>query len=82
VKFQHFFLTAWFAFLRQKIIDALRNYIGVTVAASLNHFGENNGILLHGYDVIVEAFTALKHFKLCFFEKSLGSFLLFTTELT
>jgi len=40
----------------------------------------DNGILLHGYDVIVEAFPALKHFKLCFFEKSLGSFLLFPTE--
>jgi len=34
----------------------------------------NNGILLHGYDVIVEAFPALKCFKLCFFEKSFGSF--------
>jgi len=39
-----------------------------------------NGFLLHGYDVIIETFPALKRFKLCLFEKSFGSFFFFPTE--
>jgi hypothetical protein len=38
------------------------------------------GILRHCYDVIVEAFPASTRFKLCFFEKSFGSFFLFPNE--
>jgi len=33
-----------------------------------------NGILLHGYDVILETFLYLKRFQLCLIEKSWGSF--------
>jgi hypothetical protein len=44
------------------------------------YFPKSIGILRHCYDVIVEAFPASTRFKLCFFEKSLGSFFLFPNE--
>jgi len=61
------------------ILAAFSSYMYVVKAAKMT-FVQKIGILRHCYDVIVEAFPASTRFKLCFFEKSFGSFFLFPNE--